>query len=651
MPLEAPDLDVRTYDDIVAEATALIPRYTPEWTDHNESDPGITLVQLFAWMTESLLYGLNQVPERHYLKFLQLLGIELEAAEPAQVELSFTLTAMADESVIVPRRTRVAAADPSSTEPLVFETDRALIAVRARLAAVQVFDGSAYAVETTTNDTAGQWFHPFGSQAGDGSALVLGLGPSNPFAGDQLDLAVWAAEGAAEGAAEPAAGACGSAPPAAAVVWEHWRPSRQRWESLTVDEDGSRAFTRSGHVLIRGPEAAPERDRLGEVEDHLYWIRARLVRGGYDAAPRLDEIATNTVPSTQARTVAGEVLGGSDGRPSQEYRLASAPVVRDSLRLEIDEGEGFETWEEVADFDSSTPTDRHYVLNRTLGAVTVGDGRRGRIPKLNRSNPLANVVARWYRFGGGTRGNVPAGRVTGLETAIDGVDSVVNKRAAQGGADEESIEHAKSRAPGALKSKGRAVTSEDFEALALATPGVRVRRAKALPMLHPGFPGTEIPGVVSLIVVPDGSGPRPTPGEATLRAVCAQLDASRLLTCEVHVLAPAYHKICVQADVIVAADGDLAEVAQSVEGRLRDYFHPLWGGEDGAGWEFGREISYSRVARQLEGVAGVARIEDAGLFLFLDGDREPFCRDVPIEPNSLLYSNGHDIRVRYGGAA
>jgi hypothetical protein len=647
MPLEAPNLDTRTYDDIVAEATALIPRYTPEWTDHNESDPGITLVQLFAWMTESLLYQLNQVPERHYIKFLQLLGIELEAAEPARTELTFTLTNQADASVVVPRRTRVAAADPSTTVPLSFETDRALIAIRARLAAVQVFDGSAYAVETTTNETAGQWFSPFGVQAADGSALVLGFGDSNPFAGNQLDLAVWPADDAAA----PAAGTCGSAPPPARVAWEHWRPSSGRWESLNVDEDGSRAFTRSGHVLIRGPQGAAERSRLGDVDDDLFWIRARLVRGGYDRGPRLDAITTNTVPATQARTVDGEVLGGSDGRPGQKLRLANAPVVRSSLRLEIDEGAGFEPWDEVPDFDGSGPTDRHYLLNCTLGAIALGDGRRGRIAKLNRANPLANVVARTYGFGGGTRGNLPAGTITGLEAAVDGVDAVVNRRPAQGGADEESLEHAKSRAPGALKSKGRAVTSEDFEALALSTPGVRVRRAKALPLVHPDFPGTEIPGVVSLIVVPDADGPRPTPGEATLRAVCAQLDKSRLLTCEVHVLAPRYHRICVQADVIVAPDADLAEVGQEVERRLSAYFHALTGGEDGEGWGFGRDISYARVARQIEAVAGVERIADAGLFLFLDGDREPFCRDVPIEPNSLLSSDGHDVRVRYGAAA
>ena len=84
MPLQAPTLDDRNYAQIVAEAKALIPRYVPEWTDFNESDPGITLVQLFAWMTDMLLYRLNQTPERNYIKFLQLLGIELQPAQPAR---------------------------------------------------------------------------------------------------------------------------------------------------------------------------------------------------------------------------------------------------------------------------------------------------------------------------------------------------------------------------------------------------------------------------------------------------------------------------------------------------------------------------------------------------------------------------------------
>ena len=64
MPIPPPKLDDRKYDDIVREARALIPQYCPEWTNLGDADPGITLVQLFAWMTEMIIYRLNRVPTR-----------------------------------------------------------------------------------------------------------------------------------------------------------------------------------------------------------------------------------------------------------------------------------------------------------------------------------------------------------------------------------------------------------------------------------------------------------------------------------------------------------------------------------------------------------------------------------------------------------
>ena len=105
MPLQAPNLDDRTFAQIVSEAKTLIPRYAPEWTDHNESDPGITLVQLFAWMTEMLLYRVNRIPDRNYIAFLRLLGIELLPARPASAELTFTLARK--DTVNVPMKSTV----------------------------------------------------------------------------------------------------------------------------------------------------------------------------------------------------------------------------------------------------------------------------------------------------------------------------------------------------------------------------------------------------------------------------------------------------------------------------------------------------------------------------------------------------------------
>jgi hypothetical protein len=73
MPLQVPDLDDRTYPDLVAEGIRLIPRYAPVWTNHNASDPGITLLELFAFLTEGLIYELNRVSDANKAKFLKLL--------------------------------------------------------------------------------------------------------------------------------------------------------------------------------------------------------------------------------------------------------------------------------------------------------------------------------------------------------------------------------------------------------------------------------------------------------------------------------------------------------------------------------------------------------------------------------------------------
>ena len=79
MPLIAPNLDNRRFEDLLAEAKSLIPRYAPQWTDYNESDPGITLLELFSWLTELTIYRLNQVPDRNYIKFLRTDGHLAEA--------------------------------------------------------------------------------------------------------------------------------------------------------------------------------------------------------------------------------------------------------------------------------------------------------------------------------------------------------------------------------------------------------------------------------------------------------------------------------------------------------------------------------------------------------------------------------------------
>src|SRR5690606_2080215 len=96
MPLPAPNLDDRTFQDLVDEAKRRIPLYTPEWTNHNVSDPGVALIELFAWMSEMVLFRVNQVPDRLYTHFLNLVGIEQFPPSVARAGITFWLTASQD---------------------------------------------------------------------------------------------------------------------------------------------------------------------------------------------------------------------------------------------------------------------------------------------------------------------------------------------------------------------------------------------------------------------------------------------------------------------------------------------------------------------------------------------------------------------------
>src|SRR5437870_5046768 len=91
MSIALTSLDDRRWADLVDEGRALIPFYSPEWTDHNVSDPGITLIELFAWLAEMDIYRLNRIPDSHLRKFISLVGVRPAPPQPSIAALSFSL--------------------------------------------------------------------------------------------------------------------------------------------------------------------------------------------------------------------------------------------------------------------------------------------------------------------------------------------------------------------------------------------------------------------------------------------------------------------------------------------------------------------------------------------------------------------------------
>ena len=649
MAITAPSLDDRTFEQLFSEARSLIPRYAPEWTDHNESDPGIALLQLHAWYTEQLLYRLNQVPERNYLKFLQLLGIDVKPATPARVHVTFA-TARTDLDATVAAGAQLATAGGGSDPPVVFELPHGFVVVGPQLAAVQVDDSFGYQDVTTANAVAGQGFDPFGPNAHPGSALLFGFDTTVAFTALPVTFMFYAEQPLATPVVEAQLDDA-PVPPPATLAYEFWDGAS--WEPLTRDADETWALLRTGRIVVSAPAGRPKKAQIGRVTKNLYWLRVRLVDQAFDRVPRLAQVLTNTTEARQAITIRDEVLGGSNGMPDQgPFRLSTTPVVAldapvevtrpdggavtvTSLQLEVDEGSGFGAWQQVDDFLASGPDDPHFTLDPASGEVMFGDGRFGRIPIANAANPTANIVARRYLAGGGARGNVGAQTVTVLQTIAQGIASVTNARPGWGGSEQETVADAKRRAPSALKARGRAVTAEDFETLTLQAPAP-VKRAKALPLHHPTFPGVAVPGAVTVIVVPDIPGRAPRPSEATLQLVCQYLNAHRLITTEVFAVGPRYRRVRITGEIVARGDADLAAVTQAVSARLVEWLHPLTGGDDGNGWPFGGTIYASSLYRIALQVTGVDRIKDNQLLVELDGDRQTFCRDVPLDPGDLI---------------
>lgn len=661
MPLQEyfPVIDDRPYDTLVAEARSRIPRYTPEWTDLNDTDPGMVLVQLFAWLSEMQLFRLNRVPELHYLKFLELIGVELESAKAARALITFPmLPTFSKSSVIVPAKTQIGSEAPDDQGPIIFETDRAFTAIRASLDHLLADDGFNFRDITTDNQDTQSSFFPFGPAAVADNALMLGFSETLPDTHFHLYVWVPLKQGNTLGGQVPVVSQCFSAldtQAPARLLWEYW--NGVEWRPLTLLKDESLAFTRSGELQLKGPARNQMVAAIfGDVASPRFWIRARIISAGYQETPKILAIRTNTTAVTQAETIEREPVGGSNGEMDQVLRLRYAPVIAGSLLLHVDEGDGYQPWQEVVDLYGSGPEDPHFVLNRPTGEIRFGDGTHGRVPVANALN-RHNIRAVIYRVGGGKRGNLGAEKIAKLMDSVEGIraNAVMNLFEAGGGSDEETLDAAMKRAPHAMKSRERAVTAEDYEELALRS--TNIARAKALPLYHPHFPNLDVPGTVTVIAIPDIDGPAPVPTETTLQAVCAYLNQRRLLTTELFVMGPTYKTVTVKASLVVDNTADLADVKSRALESLELYFHPLHGGENskpekplqdparsGGGWPFGGDVYYSLLYRRLL-FAGVQRI--ISLEVELDGEAWPACQDIPVGKGVLLVSGAHTIEVNY----
>jgi predicted phage baseplate assembly protein len=482
MPLPTPNLDDRSFQDILDEARRLIPRYCPEWTDHNLSDPGITMLELFAWMTDMMLYRLNRVPEKSYLKFLDLIGVAREPAKPATADVTFRLTAPQPQDLVIPQGTEVATVRTESQEAVPFATERDLtIRVPKLVHVLASRAGTRFHDYRVALENPEEGLGVFADVPKEDDGLYLGFG--NDLSGNTILVTLRCAmEGIGIDPTDPP------------LAWETWDSTDLQWTPVTVREDTTSGLNGDGHVVVDVPYTAGPTAVDGKP---AFWLRCRLIKPRLDqpvyaSSPRITGVQVDSVgglvPARHASRVDREVLGTSDGSPGQTFQISRSPVLPrragETLEVESDSGE-YEPWTEVLDFGASGEGDPHYTLEDVSGTVTLGPLIRspnGRDQQYGRV-PLAGRAVRFSRYwsGGGLVGNVGAHTITVLKTAMPYVAWCTNYTQALGGLESEDIEHVKMRGPRTLRTRERAVTPEDYEMLALqASPAVARARCQVV---------------------------------------------------------------------------------------------------------------------------------------------------------------------------
>lgn len=693
MSLATLQLDDLTWSGMVEAVRSRIAANSKgQWTMHGPLDPGVTLLELFAYLFEQRLYWLDQLPEPLVRAMLALLDDAPLTTVCARTLLAFqgpetleprtvpacTLFQPQDKRLVLPMTTL----EEVTVLPLLVTPDgcpRLDLVVEGRDCGPDLRAGRLVPVMPAHGGAAGfqiiLWLQrPLEAAERDGAwTLTLDLDTPDAILPEWAvppHQGRWFQRVTPTGYARVGEVPCAENPfdpihdfvsaawsqcrlevePPASLTWSY-STGAQTWAALGPDRllDGTGGLRRSGVVRLRIPaDWEPVATSACGAAGYALWVSTE--KAAYSAPPRLRGLIPNVAHTCQMTpveppwTFLAPQLSQWLRLPGQQLQLpADQPEpLEEGIRLELREADGqWHAWRPTDHFYHHGPEDRVFVVERQARRLRFGNGFTGRIPVLEwGKDPCAQLS---YLSGGGLQGNVGTLVWTSKATDLQPVNPV----AGGGGAEAETLAEAKARVAGDLSLRERAVIAKDFEELALTTPGVAIARAHAAVGYNPDFPCHPVPGAVTLFLVPQvprepalfESGqavPDPLTDPGALEAVRHRLDTRRLLTSEVYVRSAGYRAV----RLVVELQGVLTgrrELETRLTLSLVRYLDPLVGGERGLGWPFGEPLRPSglmkQIRRQVEAGIAITRVAIA-----LDGQTEfEDCKDVAIQPHELVY--------------
>lgn len=710
-----PNYDDQSFNNIMEAARRRIPVLAPQWTDLNEHDPGITILELFAWLKEMQQYQLNRITAAGYESMLNLLGTSVRGPVPARGRIAFSGIV---REMCIPEGMRFEA--PGG---VIFECEAQTNLNGFSIQSVCVNDSSGLQNVTAIINEPGIYCHAFGQKPAEGeSALYIGMDRLEEKLETRLFLLLEDGYGVKRNPFEK-----NSLMPRD-VVWEYGAENGNALEFKPVEliGDETYSFSQSGEIVFRTGGVALQAS-LENITQRCCWLRARLTRMGCEENPRLVGIYKDTVPAIQKETfcetasftlkepgneallelygwiaLTGEhivfvrdiygwklhnefsmqlkgkgkkdtavvklsglprelaldggenvrvvcytrefggsmILPGSNGLSCQRFPFqCTDAILPEQLSIAVyeeveEECKRWTEWKYVPRLSKAGPYDCCFTYDRLNGEIVFGDNEQGAVPMAGKNNIMIVSCAATK----GSMGNIPQQKLQAFDYKGSRLEPV-NLLPAEGGTDEESLEDAIDRFKVSMKQCMKAVSREDYELLAAATPGLRIMGVRALPFFDPESKTAgdkQAPATVTVVALPYSEEAFPMPDSRFLLSITNYLENYRLITTKVKATGPVYIKISVYAEIVLE-DGVRKEIEEDIRAAAAEHFTALRKGVPDGKPAFGEPVRESFLAMRIGAVPGIAYVKKVTLGVRNGDSYRDKYGNIVIPPHGLAY--------------
>ena len=680
------NLDNESFDDILENAKNSIVSCYPGWTDFNYHDPGVTMLEMFAWLKEIQQYYLNKIGPANISKYLKLLGIQRRTKCPSSTEVSVDHSS----DIVAARGTRLYAGDIcfEAESRTYISSSRMICCICKGAEGQRVIDhselsfGGNLRIFPFSDEYGSEFYIGFDKPlaAGREHHLYIDINDQGPVRRNPIT--------------DP-----GSFIPLVDITAEYY--SKEGWTSLEL-EDNTFGFLTSGMMKLC-PGSQHERTKAGDRE--AYYIRFRFTGGEYDVLPMIKNMSFNLLPVIQRKTMVeyldlpaekettiftyaaatgstkiylkdenglfseaqmfeklinedtGEVtiripdikaaagirvvntdpsfsdragIGSGTGLPFQEYDLETEFLEYDSfcLMTELPASEGkLVEWKKVSDFSTAKAGDFVYVLDTAAGKIRFGDCIRGMAPE-------GRIYIAGCSYTLGANGNVSVGKIDHMEYMGEDEIRITNNRRSEGGLDEETVENCCFRAYRMMQTTETLVTDEDHENYIMGVQGLKLETCH---MLEAKKTGDRKNSPFRLVVVkPYSPGGKGVPGERYCKNILAALEKRRMLGTGFRIIRPEYAAVRVCGDITI--DRSVPGAREEIERVIGSYF-------DECKNKFGTKLIYSKLYEMIDRLSFVVSLNTLTLETHGSGAQRTREGDLILSSNVMAYLTGTDLMI------